>query len=186
MARVRRRQKEESMSKQSESMLKLQARVETILDKSGTHTPEDLRTAANILEAMADILEEESEDNYSSSERFSYGKYAVSYLRTHYMEQISVGDLARKIGISRSYLTQVVNEEVGMSPQEYLIGIRLEHAKLHLENSSKKIRDIAISCGYEDPLNFSKAFKAKYGASPSAYRKEHCLSHSTEDKEDVE
>lgn len=60
-----------------------------------------------------------------------------------------------------------------MSPQQFLINLRLTHAKKLLARTtvrgSLSISQIAYLCGYEDPLYFSHAFKACYGLSPKAF-----------------
>ena len=72
-----------------------------------------------------------------------------------------------------NYLRKRFKREIGMSPQQFLINLRLTHAKKLLANNnnhrSLSISQIAYHCGYEDPLYFSHAFKACYGFSPKAF-----------------
>jgi len=72
-----------------------------------------------------------------------------------------------------NYLRKRFKQEIGMSPQQFLINLRLTHAKKLLANNnnygSLSISQIAYDCGYEDPLYFSHAFKACYGYSPKAF-----------------
>ena len=60
-----------------------------------------------------------------------------------------------------------------MSPQEYLISLRMDHASRQLRHSPDPIRDVAQACGYSDSLAFSKAFKQHFGMSPSEYHRMH-------------
>jgi transcriptional regulator GlxA family with amidase domain len=101
-----------------------------------------------------------------------YAAQAIHYLETRFREKIQIQQLAQDIGISRSYLTQLFKEEIGMSPRELLINIRMEHATEFLEKSNDPIQLVALECGYDDALAFSKAFKQRFGMSPSRYRKE--------------
>lgn len=101
----------------------------------------------------------------------AYTAEAIHYLETHFREKIRIQDLAHEIGISRSYLTQQVKEAIGISPRTLLINIRMEHAARYLTSSNDPIQLVALECGYDDALAFSKAFKARYGMSPSEYRK---------------
>jgi transcriptional regulator GlxA family with amidase domain len=60
---------------------------------------------------------------------------------------------------------------LGISPQQYLARYRIAKAVELLQLTSLPIESVAISCGYSDPLVFSKAFKLEKGISPSTYRK---------------
>ena len=57
-----------------------------------------------------------------------------------------------------------------MSPQAFLIQVRLERAAQLLRGSDMPVGHIAATVGYNDALSFSKAFKHKYNISPTEYR----------------
>ena len=102
----------------------------------------------------------------------SYTTYAEHYLQRHFAERIRVNELAERIGISRSYLVRLFREHYGISPQEYLIRLRMIHASECLVLTEDPIGNIAMESGYPDPLAFSKIFKQRFGVSPSAYREQ--------------
>ena len=66
-----------------------------------------------------------------------------------------------------------MKQVTGMSPQEYLIEIRMRRASDLLGRSNDPIQSIAAECGYDDALAFSKVFKSKFGVNPSEYRMQH-------------
>lgn len=71
-----------------------------------------------------------------------------------------------------NYLKKLFTKEVGASPQQFLIGLRMNFAQKVLANIGEakySISQIALTCGYEDPLYFSRVFKATTGYSPKAY-----------------
>lgn len=74
---------------------------------------------------------------------------------------------------NENYLKKLFKKEVGISPQQYLINIRLTHAvKLlttHDREQALSVTKIAYACGYDDPLYFSRSFKTRYGISPKAF-----------------
>ena len=111
---------------------------------------------------------------------FSYSEYAVRYINNHFSEKIKIQELARHIGISRSYLVKLVRQETGMSPQEYLITVRMRRAADLLTRSNDPIRLISAECGYDDALAFSKVFKSRFGQNPSDYRLIHNKNYSEE------
>ena len=162
--------------------------VSGIISHNGKENSDHLRRRASFLFLLADLLDEAEErslpgpdrrENKEQKEeagfRFAsrtYSVEAIRYLETHFREKIRIQNLAQEIGISRSYLTQQIKEAIGMSPRTLLINIRMEHALIYLEKSNDPIQLVALECGYDDALAFSKAFKARYGMSPTKYRQE--------------
>lgn len=101
--------------------------------------------------------------------------YVVSeiqqYLGEHYSDKISLDLIAKNMYLSSAYISKIFKEETGEAPINYLIKLRLEHAKDQLElPQSYSIKSISNSVGYEDVYYFSKLFKKYYGMSPQIYR----------------
>ena len=100
-----------------------------------------------------------------------YVRKALEYIQNNYSYGIKVSDAAAFVGISRSYLYTLFLKTLGLSPQEYLISYRITRASQLLVITDLPVEGIAQSCGYEDPLVFSKAFKKRMGMTPVRYRK---------------
>ncbi len=100
-----------------------------------------------------------------------YVNRAQAYVRSNYCNPIKVTDIADYVCINRSYLYTLFENALGISPQQYLARYRIAKAVELLQLTSLPIESIAISCGYSDPLVFSKAFRQEKGMSPSTYRK---------------
>lgn len=99
--------------------------------------------------------------------------YVYRYIQQNYSETISIQALADSLCIARSTLHKQFKTRIGISPQQYLMQMRLEAACRILLNSQMPIDEIAISCGLRDKSYFSRVFKEKHGIPPSAYRKGH-------------
>lgn len=82
-----------------------------------------------------------------------------------------MGEIADYVGINRSYLYTLFKEQSGMSPKEYLTNFRITRAVQLLEITELSIESVAMSCGYQNTLGFSKIFKARMGVAPSVYKK---------------
>ena len=80
--------------------------------------------------------------------------------------ELTVAELSRAVGVERSYLFRLFKEGEGVSVKEYIINKRLESARDMFERGITQVNVVAFSCGYDDPLYFSGAFKKKYGMSP--------------------
>lgn len=102
----------------------------------------------------------------------AYVRKAVSFIQSNYCNPIKVTDIAEYVCINRSYLYTLFQNYLGMSPQQFLTAFRITKARELLESTSYSIESIALSCGYTDALNFTKAFRGMKGISPSGFRKQ--------------
>ncbi len=82
----------------------------------------------------------------------------------------SVEDLAELAGMSRSSFSAHFARAFGQSPHGFLMANRLRQAARLLATTELPIKTIAGKIGYKSRSNFSRAFKAKYGVDPLAYR----------------
>ena len=101
---------------------------------------------------------------------FTNSFMSPSEINANYGHPVRISSIANKIGINRSYLSIIFKKRLGGSPQQYLIDFRLEKAAELIQETGMAVRAVAAVVGYTDPLTFSKAFKQKYGCSPSLFR----------------
>ena len=78
---------------------------------------------------------------------------------------------ADMLHVSVSRFHHLFKEAVGVAPYAYYSGIRMENACGLLERSRLRIAEVARSCGFDDPLHFTQAFKKHTGMTPSDYRR---------------
>ena len=107
-----------------------------------------------------------NKDEYTNN----YINKAIEFIQNNYHNSIKVTDIADYLCLNRSYLTSIFQNNLNMSPQKFLIKFRITKAAELLYNTDLPIGNIAYSCGYSDPLAFSKAFKKIKGVSPKEYR----------------
>lgn len=100
-----------------------------------------------------------------------YVKQVCDYVNANYMNDIHITDIAKLVGVERTYLAKIFKEKMGKSMQEYLIDVRLGHA-LKLLRRGYNVSQAAFMCGYTDSFNFSKIFKKRYGKSPQQMKME--------------
>ncbi len=99
-----------------------------------------------------------------------YVMYAIRYIQNHYSEPLRIDELARYVGLNRSYLSTLFKKYTGLSPIKYLQNFRLTKAAHLLSMTQLSIASIAVSCGYQEPEAFYKVFRQATGLSPSKYR----------------
>lgn len=78
----------------------------------------------------------------------------------------------KTLPLSEDYLKRMFKKQYGVTPHDYLIKMRLERAKIMLSSVNRfdyTIKSVALSCGFNDPLYFSRLFKKKFNTSPLAY-----------------
>ena len=106
---------------------------------------------------------------YNELSADDYIEYAIKYINNNFAT-VRIREVAEYVNLNRTYFTALFRRKMCMSPQDYLMKIRMERAVDLLRNTKLPIRMIASSVGYEDPLTFSKVFKQKYGIGPRNYR----------------
>ena len=97
---------------------------------------------------------------------------AKIYLHENFREKITIKDVCRALGCSKSALLTSFKLEYGTTVNSYLADIRINEAKKLLTTTSNSISDVADRCGFYDQSYFSKVFSQKMGITPSEYRKE--------------
>ena len=93
-----------------------------------------------------------------------------AYIKKHYKEEIRLDDLASIAHLNKNYFIRQFKKEIGISPINYLINIRMEHAKKFLAETDLPVKTIASNCGYSDPAFFNSYFKKQYSLTPVEYR----------------
>lgn len=101
-----------------------------------------------------------------------YIKEAISYIEQNFQNEITVEDIAASCGLNRSYFGKIFHENMGKSPQAFLISYRMIKATELLKLTNLSIADIGNAVGYSNQLHFSRAFKNVYGVSPRQWRYE--------------
>lgn len=114
-----------------------------------------------------------------------YVRKAVSFIQSNYCNPIKVTDVANYVCINRSYLYTLFHNSMGMSPQQFLAAFRITKASELLQLTALPVESIALSCGYQDPLVFTKAFKQMKKMSPTSYRKEMQRGETRRNKENL-
>lgn len=82
----------------------------------------------------------------------------------------TLGELAEIGIVSEEHLRRLCKKQLGRSPMQYLIYLRMMEARNLLINTSDKIEVIANTVGYENAFTFSNTFKAWFGVRPSSLR----------------
>lgn len=96
------------------------------------------------------------------------------YIESHLGAVIRTHHLSGVVNLSRFHFCRVFRLSVGASPQEYLLQLRLQRAKLLLKDSSSSVCEIASICGFADQSHLTRMFRKRIGATPARWRKQSC------------
>ncbi|MBR5345234.1 MAG: helix-turn-helix transcriptional regulator [Clostridia bacterium] len=135
-----------------------------------------LRTAARINELMALLLEKvphavmSDQDLQQADIRAARMQRITSYIEDHMGEKLLLGDLARKEGLTLAYLSHLFSQEVGMSFQTYLTGLRCRRAVALLMQTDQSLSDISLACGFSALKYMTQGFVERYGCTPAEFR----------------
>jgi AraC family transcriptional regulator of adaptative response / DNA-3-methyladenine glycosylase II len=98
-------------------------------------------------------------------------KRALRLLEQFAAENLSIEQLANKLGIGERWLRELFQIQVGVTPQRLLLDNKLNIARNLLEHSSQSITDIAFSSGFNSVRRFNDAFKKRFANTPSNFKK---------------
>lgn len=100
----------------------------------------------------------------------TYVSNAKNYIRSNIHKRITVSEIAGFLNIDRSHLTRIFKNICGVSPQQFIISLKMDMASQSLKKNSMSIKEIASSVGYDNQMEFSKLFKKHFNMTPTQWR----------------
>ena len=112
--------------------------------------------------------------------RFYTGEKAYSpetcilkeYIDSHVTETLSLKKLGELVFLSESQVIRIFKRDLGITPYEYLLTLKMEQARRMLRSTELRVKEIAFLLGFSDEHYFTYLFKQRVGQAPTAYRKE--------------
>ena len=129
-----------------------------------------LRFHALVYEILASLCEA-AHTHYRPAGTLTRLDPAVEYLRSHLFDsKMKIGDLHLLCGISDTYFRRLFQDRFGVTPKKYVLSHRLSHAQAILHSGEyNSIAEVAYLSGFDDPLYFSKVYRAAYRYAPSQH-----------------
>ncbi|MBA3710620.1 MAG: helix-turn-helix domain-containing protein [Planctomycetes bacterium] len=129
----------------------------------------DVVARAALLQLLVSSLRAQVQGAAAEAERSPEVVAAMALQRDRLGKPISVAQLARQVGLSRSRLHQRFVDEIGMSPNEHVTALRIEHAQ-QLLGEGASAAEIAAAIGLSSPRHLSVLVKRATGLTLSAWR----------------
>lgn len=103
---------------------------------------------------------------------------ALEFAAAHLDEDVRLAALAERAGISPFHLHRIFSATAGETPKQYTLRLRLGRAAAMLLSRDDSVLDIALSCGFQSHEAFSRAFRRRFGCTPTAYRERGFANHA--------
>ncbi|WP_336636437.1 AraC family transcriptional regulator [Lysinibacillus fusiformis] len=104
-----------------------------------------------------------------------------AYIEENFAKPLTLDTIAKALRYSPSHLSIQFKQQIGCSPIEYLIQLRIGKASTLLVETDASIRDIAMGVGYHDVYYFSRLFKKRVGISPIKFRQKEQIARLVKD-----
>lgn len=99
---------------------------------------------------------------------------ALRYLEEHLADpNLNNNALSAQAGISEVYFRKLFAEQFHTTPRQYILDRRLQNATDYLTSTDLSVSAIAERCGFASVYHFSRAFRARFGFTPSQYAAQH-------------
>ncbi|QDQ02404.1 helix-turn-helix domain-containing protein [Lysinibacillus fusiformis] len=108
-----------------------------------------------------------------NEEKIKMIQHTVHYMEQHYDEDLTVEQLANMAGMVRWQYSQQFKTLTGQKPTDYLVHLRIKHAKKLLCNSTEPLSKISRQIGFKDEYYFSRCFRKLTGNTPREYANIH-------------
>jgi AraC family carnitine catabolism transcriptional activator len=96
---------------------------------------------------------------------------AVGLMENHLEEPLPIDGLARRLGLTERRMERLFRKHLKETPSRFYVNLRLERARRLLTDSRRPVAEVGLLCGFNSPAYFSRAYRARFGRSPSEERR---------------
>jgi AraC family transcriptional regulator len=138
------------------------------------HPSKDIFSDFLIQELIIRILQTENKsmilkksETEHNSERLTF---VINYIRNNITEHLSIEHLSEKVYMSESNFYRIFKNELGSSPNDFIIEERLKIAESLLKDPKNSVKEAYLASGFNSFSYFCRIFKKKKKISPSEYK----------------
>lgn len=142
-------------------------RVHNIGRRNDLSPEEKHNSAAIVIHELMQFLYESSQKNNISPE----AQTLKNYIDNHITENLTLKKLTELTYLSKSQVIRIFRSNFGKTPYDYMLDLKIEHAKNLLLNTNLMVKEISLMLSFCDEHYFSSLFKEKTGKTPSEFKK---------------
>lgn len=133
-------------------------------------------TAAKLLELFHHLKKDASKQKdilqkYYASHYPEVIQKAILFMQQNFEKKITLKSLADFVDYSPNHFRKIFSDIMNISPQKYLLNMRISRAKYLLIQNKLSLIDISFACGFSSQAHFSLIFKEETGFTPNEFRK---------------
>jgi AraC-like DNA-binding protein len=147
--------------------------LKQVIDHIPSSSKEQILSCISIMNICAEYISLSNRLNLTDK---NLAHEIKKYINQNFTSKITLEALSNRFFYSKTTIMNTFKVSYGMSVNQYLQEIRLNHALQLLEQADYSIHDISEKCGFLDQNYFSKVFSKKYGVTPSSYQKNSTMS----------
>lgn len=122
------------------------------------------------LDVLTETLCDGMQENAKKENRVE-STMAQRYIEQHFSENITLSALAEQLQLTPGYLSTLMKRDLGMTFSEYVLHVRMEHARKLLKQGQLRVYEVAACVGYSNQYYFNMLFKRTFGVTPGQYSK---------------
>jgi AraC-like DNA-binding protein len=148
------------------------ARLEDAYFRSRVVSPDQYHAIVRLLEIFAEHLSLIANEIclHQSNGGSAMVRRAKDYIADHKFETIRLQQISRALNVSTFHFCRKFKMETGITFVAYLNHVRIERAKILLQNSSLSVSEIGYGTGFQSLTHFNRTFRKLVGSSPTEYR----------------
>ena len=130
------------------------------------------RAAGTLLRMFAKYLEESGRQELQSVEprRSALLEKIEAFLAHSQSDRVSLKEIASRVNLSPCHFCSVFKKQTGVTFSQYRANQRLDKARDLLGDGERRVSDVAFEAGFESIPYFNRAFRKRFGCSPSEFR----------------
>lgn len=107
----------------------------------------------------------------------SFLREVLTFLEEHYLEPLTLDDLAKKFGYNKYYISRLFNSVLECGFNRYINILRVRHAATLIRTTASSFEQIAFESGFQNSRNLNRYFQIFYHTTPKEYKRQFYDSH---------
>ncbi|MEN8118566.1 MAG: helix-turn-helix transcriptional regulator [Bacteroidota bacterium] len=132
---------------------------------------EETKLHSYILNFIADIIKDTPENNLTASGEIIKLNPSIKFMNDEFKSNPSLEEIALKSNLAPNYFHRVFKKNFGVTPFDFMLRQRMEHAIKLLTTTNKSVKEVAFESGYNNEFYFYRQFKKQFNYSPGKLKK---------------